>query len=158
MIHMNPFGQTVHLWRMHWDLTQDELARRSGMSRPNLSAVEQGKREVTLSTLRALAVALDVTPGILADGIGPGQTAKSILPSPGPSDHPLPRGEEKSQPALSREALERIAKAVAQGKPASLSGREREIAETLSKLVRNRMAALGASLATWPAASRDSPA
>lgn len=75
---MAPFGETVLAWRLHRGLTQAELAANARMSRPNLSAVERGDREVTLSTLRKLALALEVTPGTLADGTLPGQSARSL--------------------------------------------------------------------------------
>jgi transcriptional regulator with XRE-family HTH domain len=77
-------------------LTQAELAARAGIPRSNLCAVERGIREVTLMTLRALAAALDVRPGVLADGLGPHRT------------------EAPPQP-LSRQDLERIAEAVVTG-------------------------------------------
>src|SRR3989338_2141211 len=65
------FGQNLYLWRVFKGFSQEELAERSGIPRPNLSAIEKGKREVALPTLRALAVALGIEPGILVDGIGP---------------------------------------------------------------------------------------
>jgi len=68
---MLPFGETVLVWRLARGMSQVELARAANMSRPNLSAVERGDREVTLRTLRQLAFALGVRPGILADGIAP---------------------------------------------------------------------------------------
>ena len=91
---MLPFHQTVWSWRLHRGLTQAALAKQTGVTRPNLSAIEQGKREVSLKTLRALAAGLGVRPGILADGIPPGSSS----------------GE--SAPVL-RATLERIANAVA---------------------------------------------
>ena len=92
-----PLGQTLRLWRLHRGMTQQQLAETARIPRPNLSVVEQGKREVSLLTLRALALALDVRPGALLDG---------VLPTPpGEASH------------LSREALERIAEAVSRGTP-----------------------------------------
>jgi transcriptional regulator with XRE-family HTH domain len=86
-----PFGETVLAWRLERGLTQAQLARAAAMPRSNLSAVERGDREVTLRTLRALALALEVRPGVLADGV-------------------LPGGD--SAP-LSRNALERVARSAA---------------------------------------------
>lgn len=106
------FGQAVRIWRAHRALSQAQLARMAGLSRPNLSAIERGRREVTLGTLRALAVALDVTPGTLADGVPPG------LPG--------------TTASLSREALERIADGVVRGKPV-----QGELERTLVRLLRN---------------------
>ena len=97
---MLPFHQAVLTWRLHLGLTQDALARRAGVTRPNLSAIEQGRREVSLRTLRALAAALGVRSGLLVDGIPPNGTA----------------GE---PPPVSREVLERIADAVAFNRPAA---------------------------------------
>jgi transcriptional regulator with XRE-family HTH domain len=74
-------------------MTQAALAEASHIARPNLSAIERGDRDVTLRTLRALALALNVTPGTLADGVGPHQ----------------------GSPALDREAMERIADAAVTG-------------------------------------------
>ena len=94
---MVQFSQAVWLWRRHRGLTQAELAQRTRMARPNLSAIERGKREVTLATLRALAASLDVPPGALVDGIAPQAYRSGPLSS-------------------SRETLERIADAVAFGR------------------------------------------
>ena len=52
-------------------LTQEELSKKSGISRPNLSSMEQGRRDVTLGTLRRIAYALNLQPGFLADGLPP---------------------------------------------------------------------------------------
>ena len=114
---MIPFGEMLRLWRLHRGLTQEQLARRARMPRPNLTAVERGRREVSLSTLRALALALDVNPGLLVDGTPP----------------PTPMRTQR----LSREALERIAGAVARG--ASLSDpAEAALATSLRRISRYR--------------------
>jgi transcriptional regulator with XRE-family HTH domain len=111
------FGQAVRIWRAHRGLSQAQLARAAGLSRPNLSAIERGRREVTLGTLRALAVALEVAPGILADGTPP------QLPG--------------DPAALSRQALERIADGVARGRPVR-SELERTLVELLRHLTKAR--------------------
>jgi transcriptional regulator with XRE-family HTH domain len=90
---MHPFGETILAWRLSRGMTQADLARAARVPRPNLSAIERGDREVTLKTLRALALALDVRPGILADGIPP----------------------ETGKRPLSRTRLERVARAAARG-------------------------------------------
>lgn len=117
---MTPFNETLWLWRAHRGLTQEALARNAGIPRPNLSAMEQGRREVSLGTLRALAVALDVRPGVLADGVPP------ALAEGGP-------------PALTREAMERIAAAVVSQRPLR-DQRERCVAKVLQQIVGNRLA------------------
>ena len=73
-----PFGETVLAWRLARGMSQAELASAARMSRPNLSAVERGDREVTLRTLRQLALALDVRPGVLADGIAPTTSGRPL--------------------------------------------------------------------------------
>jgi len=65
------FGNTVLLWRLERGLTQEALALAAKVSRPNLSSIERGEREVNLSTLRSLAEALGTTPGTLVDGVSP---------------------------------------------------------------------------------------
>ena len=116
-----PFSQTVLLWRLQRGMTQEALAQRARVSRPNLSAIERGKREVSLGTLRALAVGLDVRPGVLADGVPP-----SVL--------------EAGAARLSREALERVADAVLCGTPLR-DRHERVLADALRKVVRQRLLA-----------------
>ena len=113
---MTPFGQNVLLWRIHRGLTQEELAVRARMSRPNLSAIERGRREVSLTTLRALAMALDVNPGSLVDGISP-----AVVPNS----------------AFSRKTLERIAEAVWKGSPLP-SAKEKKLADLLRQLLHSR--------------------
>jgi transcriptional regulator with XRE-family HTH domain len=90
---MAPFGETVLAWRLARKMTQAQLAESAGLPRPNLSAIERGDREVTLRTVRALALALDIRPGVLVDG---------NLPDAG-------------QKGLTRERLERIAEASMSG-------------------------------------------
>jgi len=88
------------------------------MSRPNLSAIERGKREVSLATLRALALGLGVRPGALVDGIPPGAPGKNAV-------------------RLSREALERIADAVVQGTSVR-TREERVVAEALGRIMKHQ--------------------
>jgi len=115
---MLPLGNCVLLWRNHLGLTQAALAQKTGLPRPNLSDIERGRREVSLRTLRALAFGLGIRPGILADGIGPGEMSKP----------------------LSRESLERVAESMAGG-PTPKNQMERELAEELAPLVRSRLSA-----------------
>ena len=70
---------------------------------------------MTLGTLRALAAALNVRPGVLADGEGPG------------------RGEVE----LSREAMERVARAAVQNTPLS-DPREKSAARRLRAVLAPR--------------------
>ena len=118
---MLPFGQTVMLWRLRRGLTQEALARRARLSRPNLSAIERGRREVSLRTLRALAAGLDVPPGMLADGVPPAAV-------------------HGGRPPLSRASIERIAGAVAFERPVADPG-EQDAVEALRTLLGHRMRA-----------------
>lgn len=94
---MITFGENILLWRLHRALSQEQLSRLAGIPRPNLSCIERGKREVTLSTIRSLARALDVSAGALVDGVPP-------------KHNDVKQG-------LSRQAMERIARSVVNGRP-----------------------------------------
>jgi transcriptional regulator with XRE-family HTH domain len=115
---MAPFGETVLAWRLVRGMTQAELARTSGIPRPNLSAIERGDREVTLKTLRALAVALDVRPGRLVDGDLPGHEVTT----------------------LTRDRLERVSRAAATGRALS-DPRENALASRLTAVTSSRRGA-----------------
>lgn len=112
------FGENVYLWRIFRGLTQGELAKKSGIPRPNLSAIESGKREVSLTTLRALADALGIGPGILVSGDVPVHF-KNV--------------------DFSRESLEGIVK-ISLGEPVEyLPSSQKVISAMLSKIIRNRV-------------------
>ena len=115
---MLPFGQTVLLWRTHRGLTQQALAVKGRVPRSNLSAIERGRQEVSLRTLRTLALALEVRPGVLADGLVPGEC-------------------EPKAAGWSRGRLERVADAAAQGAPLA-DDRERALVEALRSVVEPR--------------------
>lgn len=119
---MIPFGETVLLWRRHRGLTQQGLAIKARVPRSNLSAIERGKRDVSLRTLRTLALALDVRPGVLADGVAPQAYRSEPLSS-------------------SREALERVAAAVAFKRPAA-HAREQAAVDALTRLLEPRTRAI----------------
>jgi transcriptional regulator with XRE-family HTH domain len=119
---MIPFGRCLTLWRKERGLSQAALAQKAGVPQPNLSDIERGEREVSLRTLRALALALNITPGLLADGIGP------------MSEQPL---------VLTRERLERVAQAVVEGKPL-VDRDENELANQTARLMKGRLRAVGA--------------
>lgn len=55
-----PSQASVRVWREHRGLTQDELARRVGLSKSFLSEIENGKKTGSVRTLRALADALGI--------------------------------------------------------------------------------------------------
>lgn len=52
-------GDYIYLKRAHRGWTQAELARRSSIPQPNLSNIEKGKQDITLSTLRRIASAFE---------------------------------------------------------------------------------------------------
>ena len=54
------FGQKVKLLRKAKELSQEDLADKSGLNRPYISAIEQGKRNVSLEVVEKLAVALEI--------------------------------------------------------------------------------------------------
>lgn len=116
---MLPIGRAVYLWRAERRLTQEQLARATGISRPNLSDLERGKRELSLKSLRSLASALQVTPGTLVDGIPP-------LALRGPL-------------RFSRQQLDQIADSVF--KEGKIGGRRGEVVELLKILSRSRISA-----------------
>lgn len=117
---MLPLGETLLLWRAERGLSQAELAAKAGMPRPNLTTLEKGRRDVTLNTLRALASALNVTPGVLADGLPPGQ--------------------DRCVDLLSRNVLERVADSVVTGKKLA-DQREQHLAALVEKVTRHRTVA-----------------
>ena len=54
-------GITVSIKREHLGLTQAELSEKTGISIPNISLIENGKRLVGLRTAKKLAEALGIT-------------------------------------------------------------------------------------------------
>lgn len=115
---MPPIGQTIYLWRRQKGLTQQVLAERSGVSRPNLSAIEQGGRDLTVQTLRRLASALGVNAGALVDGVTPAS------------------GYDK--PSQNRYSLDRIARLSA-GECLRASGQEKRIAHDLASVMKSKV-------------------
>ena len=113
-----PFAQNLLLWRLARGLSQAHVARKARIPQPNLSDLERGKRDVSLRTLRALAMALEIQPGLLADGVPPPRMAATV--------------------STRRNALERIAAAVVD--PAvTVSQAEREVVRLLRPLVWQRL-------------------
>ncbi len=130
---MNRIGHTLYLWRLAKGWSQDELARRMNFPRPNLSNIEKGKQDITLSTLELFARVFETTAGTLADGKRPGDSV----------------GGSK----MGRESLERIARAVLSQK-VKLGDRERTISVLLSRLLQNRRDALSGTFRKHRYASR----
>ncbi|MGN6373767.1 MAG: helix-turn-helix domain-containing protein [Solirubrobacteraceae bacterium] len=59
------FGQTLRDTRRQAQVSQDDLAQRSGVDRSAISNYERGRREPNLRTIVKLARALDVEPASL---------------------------------------------------------------------------------------------
>lgn len=114
---MRPIGQSITLWRLHRGMTQGALAAASSVSRPNLSAIEQGGRDMTLQTLRRIASALGVGAGALIDGVGPK-----------PEYTPIDKN---------RHSLDRIAR-LAAGQSVRASNREKRIAQALASIMKSK--------------------
>ena len=58
----NP-GIRIYQYRLQKGLTQAQLASQCGIPQPNLSNIEKGKQDLTVSTLIRIAGALEVRPG-----------------------------------------------------------------------------------------------
>jgi mRNA interferase RelE/StbE len=56
----------VKVWRQHRGMTQEKLAKTSGVSRPMIAAIETGHKRGGIATLNKLAAALRIDLGHLA--------------------------------------------------------------------------------------------
>ena len=65
---MFPISHQIYLRRLEQNLTQQELAHKAGIPQPNLSNIEKGKQDLTVSTLRKIAVALNISPKEFFEG------------------------------------------------------------------------------------------
>lgn len=75
----------IALWRLHRGLSQEELAKRAGLTRVALVRIETGRARARALTLNKLAVALDIERSRLEAGppspfTTGGSAAKRILP------------------------------------------------------------------------------
>lgn len=108
---MLPIGQKIYLLRLQKGITQAQLRSRTGISQANLSNIERGKRDLTVSTLIRICLALGVKPASLFKG-----------------------GSMRSPFSFSRSFIERIARA-AWGNPVKLSRPERNLVSLLQDLI-----------------------
>jgi transcriptional regulator with XRE-family HTH domain len=60
-------GENLRAARKRLELTQEQVAERSGVHATEVSRIEAGKRDPKVSTLRRLARAVEVSPGRLVD-------------------------------------------------------------------------------------------
>jgi len=58
-------GRNLRSARERRDLTQEQVAERSGVHATEVSRIEAGKRDPKVSTLERLAAAVEVSPGEL---------------------------------------------------------------------------------------------
>jgi len=61
------FGENLRAARKKLDLTQEQVAERSGVQAGEVSRIECGKRDPKISTMEKLARAVEVPPGRLFD-------------------------------------------------------------------------------------------
>ncbi len=109
---MFPIGSHIYLKRLEKAITQNELAILAGIPQSNLSNIERGKCDMTVSMLRRIAVALDVAPTYFFADFD----------------------DESGKKELSRNEIEKIAKIVAKGAEPSTS-KQREITELVKKVI-----------------------
>jgi len=63
-------GQKLYLERIRRAVSQTELSRRTGIAQANLSNIENGKQDITVSTLLQICLALGVQPSTLLNTAG----------------------------------------------------------------------------------------
>jgi transcriptional regulator with XRE-family HTH domain len=112
------FGQQVTLWRAEKGWGQGELSARAGVSRAYLSRMESNRVDPSLSVLRRLAAALEISVGGLLE-------------------------KAPSRPALDRHQLDRLARSVFH--PHSAEYRDLPQARILADAFAGRREALGLS-------------
>ncbi len=66
---LNP-GIKIYEYRLALKMSQAELAQRAGLAQANLSNIEKGKRDFTVSTLLRIASALGIKPALLIEETG----------------------------------------------------------------------------------------
>ena len=109
---MISLGQKLYAIRLEKGPTQQELVLRSGVSQSNLSNIENGRRDFTVSTLFKMCYALDVPPAHLFEMTPQAPITKFIT----------------------RERIERLARAV-WGDPCPLNNEEQETVGLLRHVV-----------------------
>ena len=64
---MGTFGENLRAAREKRELTQEQVAERSGVQAGEISRIETGKRDPQVSTLLKIAKALELPPGKLLE-------------------------------------------------------------------------------------------
>lgn len=79
-------GRALQIARELQELTQSELARRTGIAQSAISAFESGAQEIGLKRVRVLAEALGVHPAVIAfpDYEAPAPKKSGFVPSSRP--------------------------------------------------------------------------
>lgn len=121
-MYMIDFGDNLYLWRLFRNMSQKDLAIASGVPRPNISTIENSKREPSLSSIRRLARAIRVNAGDLINGVPPKYFG---------GDKPV-----------SRISLERIVYLIIGEKSTGITSDERELGKTFSNIVKNKLNAV----------------
>ena len=71
MATMTALGPNLREARERLELTQEQVAERSGVHAGEISRIEAGKRDPQVSTVERLAKAVEMKPGQLLDGLPP---------------------------------------------------------------------------------------
>ena|SRR5258706_6280392 len=78
------FGRRVRELRVSQGLSQEDLAELCDLDRTYVNGIERGKRNVGLRNIGAIALALNVLPSQLFEGITLSEIASDILVTPPP--------------------------------------------------------------------------
>ena len=108
---MLSIGQRLQSIRITKNITQADLAERTGIPQSGLSNIERGKNDITVSTMIRICSALGVNPAELFQGRSPG-----------------------NKMVFTRDRIERIAAATA-GQELKLSSDEKSISENLKMII-----------------------
>jgi transcriptional regulator with XRE-family HTH domain len=84
------FGRRVRELREREGLTQDRLAKRSGMQVSVLGRLERGKHEPRLSSVLSVARGIGVSPGELLDQLADGRSRRAQQPRSSTTGSPFP--------------------------------------------------------------------
>ncbi len=63
------FGNNVKKYRILSQMSQEDLAEKSGLHRTYISGIERGARNPTINVICRLAKSLNITPSKLLEGI-----------------------------------------------------------------------------------------
>jgi transcriptional regulator with XRE-family HTH domain len=84
---MGDLGSNLRDARKKLDLSQEQVAERSGVHTTEVSRIESGKRDPRVSTLKRLAAAVEVPPGRLLEYGQTGDTTTAALTGPQKPSH-----------------------------------------------------------------------